>query len=101
MSHLARKIAHAPDRLDTANFMAMPIKIMVGTDNVIFGEGLTLLGGSDGLSTADLGLSTADLDGLSTADLGLSRADLNGLSTADLDGLSTADLDGLSTANLK
>ena len=42
------------DRKDTANFMAMPIRILVGTENVIFGEGLASMGGSDGVQKAEL-----------------------------------------------
>ncbi|KIV91067.1 hypothetical protein PV10_05652 [Exophiala mesophila] len=41
-------------RKDTANFMAMPLRIVVGVENVIFGQGLNSLGGGDGLHRDDL-----------------------------------------------
>lgn len=34
--------------------MAMPIKILIGVENVIFGQGLASMGGSDGISKSEL-----------------------------------------------
>ena len=34
---------------DCAHFMAMPITVMVGYDNVIFGKALADIGGEDGI----------------------------------------------------
>lgn len=47
-------LTYTTDRKDTANFMAMPLRIVVGVENVIFGQGLTSFGGGDGLRRADL-----------------------------------------------
>ena len=39
---------------DIAHFMALPITVMVGYDNLIFGEPIPQIGGSAGVSEKEL-----------------------------------------------